>query len=122
MKSLYATNPGLNKLISIIRLRYKLNEKQRLTIYVLLGRVIDIIDFAIVLKDQTLAYIRGQGGIGKTILIASFLLRIEILGYSNKVLIVVFTGSATSYIRGTIIYTIIGIGSLVIKDSISTSL
>jgi hypothetical protein len=55
-------------------------------------------------------------------LIASFLLRIEILGYFNKVLIVAFISSAASYIKGVIIYIIIGISSLVVKDSISTSL
>jgi hypothetical protein len=46
----------------------------------------------------------------------------EILGYSNKVLIVASTSLATSYIRGAIIYIIIGISSLVIKDNISISL
>ena len=56
---------------------------------------------------------------GKTILIAGFLLRIEILGHSNKVLIIVSISLATSYIRGTIIYIIIGISSLIIKDNIS---
>src|SRR6266536_3396082 len=66
--------------------------------------------FVIDLSKQTLLYVRGKGGTGKTEVIKAFLFGIELLDISNQVLLCALTGAATSYIKGSILHTALRIG------------
>src|SRR6266536_2308448 len=62
-------------------------------------------NFVIDLSEQTLLYVRGKRGTGKTEVIKAFLFSIELLDISNQVLLCALTGAAASYIKGSILHT-----------------
>ena len=67
-------------------------------------------NFVIDLSEQTLLYVGGEGGTGKTEVIKAFLFGIELLDISNQVLLCALTGAATSHIKGSTLYTTLRIG------------
>jgi hypothetical protein len=61
------------------------------------------------LRDQHLIYIAGAGGTGKTTLISSFLLGMEILDRVREVLILAPTGSAACHVGRQPIHAAFGV-------------
>jgi hypothetical protein len=61
------------------------------------------------LRDQHLIYITGAGGTGKTTLISSFLLGMEVLDRVREVLILAPTGSAACHVGGQTIHAAFGV-------------
>jgi hypothetical protein len=57
-----------------------------------------------------LLYIRGKGGIRKTEVIKAFLFSIELLDILDKVILFAPIRVAVSYIKGSTVYAILGIG------------
>jgi ATP-dependent exoDNAse (exonuclease V) alpha subunit len=58
-------------------------------------------------SEQTLLYIRGKGGTGKTEVIKAFLFGIELLNKSDQVILSTSTGAAASHIKGSMIHAVL---------------
>jgi hypothetical protein len=67
-------------------------------------------NLVIELSEQTLLYIRGKGGTGKMEVIKAFLFGIELLNILDKVILSTLIGVAVSYIKGSTVHAILGIG------------
>jgi len=67
-------------------------------------------NFVIDLSEQTLLYVGGEGGTGKTEVIKAFLFGIELLDISNQVLLCALTGATASHIKGSTLHTALRIG------------
>ena len=92
---------SVKNLMVLVDSRYTLNEKQFLTVAVLLKRVMDTpagegVGYQTSVSDQFISYVSGVGGTGKAVLIKVFLFGLAILDRFDEVLLRAPTGSAAS--------------------------
>jgi hypothetical protein len=103
---------SLKNLMVLVGTRYSPNEKQFLTVAVLLKRVMDTpsgegVGYQTSVSDQFISF-GGVGGTGKTVLIKAFLFGLAILDRVDDVLLTAPTGSAASHIGGSTIHAALG--------------
>jgi PIF1-like helicase len=112
----FLLDQSVRNLMVLVGTKYTLNEKQLLTVTVLLKRVMDTpsgesIGYQFSVSEQFISYIGGVGGTGKTLLIRAFLFGLHILDKLDEVLLTAPTGSAASHIGGSTVHAALGVCS-----------
>ena len=112
----FLLDTSVKNLMVLVGTRYTLNEKQFLTVAVLLKRVMDTpsgegVGYQTSVSDQFISYVGGVGGTGKTVLIRAFLFGLAIPDRLDEVLLTAPTGTAASHIGGSTIHAALGMRS-----------
>jgi hypothetical protein len=111
LKAYSKADRSLPNLIRLVGTKFSLNKKQLIVVKILLHAVLNMPQNLVTdPSEQTLLYIGGEGGTGKTEVIKAFLFGMELLDTSNQVILSAPTGAAASHIKGSTVHAVLGIG------------
>jgi hypothetical protein len=104
-------NPSGASLTSLVRDIIPLNEKQRLVVEKVMSNLLDCVDhpYDSSMRKQTLLYVGGEGGVGKSQIIKAIVASMDLIHRKNEVILMAPTGAAADVIGGSTYHTSLGI-------------